>query len=105
MPFRRDAEGLNGVEKGKIPVLDITNLKATPKRHNKLISESKESNMSYFCVHGHMRMDQHLGHVAGCYLPEDIQYRFESCNKVLMVSGIESTQLLLQNKKKSHLKT
>ena len=31
----------------------------------------------------------HLGHVAGCYLPPDIQARFErACgNKVLMVSG------------------
>ena len=31
----------------------------------------------------------HLGHVAGCYLPPDIQYRFERAmgNKVLMVSG------------------
>ena len=31
----------------------------------------------------------HLGHVAGCYLPPDIQFRFERAmgNKVLMVSG------------------
>ena len=31
----------------------------------------------------------HLGHVAGCYLPPDIQYRFERAkgHKVLMVSG------------------
>ena len=31
----------------------------------------------------------HLGHVAGCYLPPDIQYRFERAmgNRVLMVSG------------------
>ena len=31
----------------------------------------------------------HLGHVAGCYLPPDIQTRFERAkgNKVLMVSG------------------
>jgi len=31
----------------------------------------------------------HLGHVAGCYLPPDIQFRFERSlgNKVLMVSG------------------
>ena len=31
----------------------------------------------------------HLGHVAGCYLPPDIQYRFERAigNHVLMVSG------------------
>ena len=31
----------------------------------------------------------HLGHVAGCYLPPDIQARFERArgNKVLMVSG------------------
>ena len=31
----------------------------------------------------------HLGHVAGCYLPPDIQYRFERAlgNNVLMVSG------------------
>ena len=31
----------------------------------------------------------HLGHVAGCYLPPDIQIRFERAkgNKVLMVSG------------------
>ncbi len=31
----------------------------------------------------------HLGHVAGCYLPPDIQYRFQRAlgNRVLMVSG------------------
>ena len=31
----------------------------------------------------------HLGHVAGCYLPPDIQIRFERAlgNRVLMVSG------------------
>lgn len=31
----------------------------------------------------------HLGHVAGCYLPPDIQFRFERAlgNRVLMVSG------------------
>ena len=31
----------------------------------------------------------HLGHVAGCYLPPDIQARYERAigNKVLMVSG------------------
>ena len=31
----------------------------------------------------------HLGHVAGCYLPPDIQARFERAlgNRVLMVSG------------------
>ena len=31
----------------------------------------------------------HLGHVAGCYLPPDIQYRYERAlgNRVLMVSG------------------
>ena len=31
----------------------------------------------------------HLGHVAGCYLPPDIHYRFEVArgNRVLMVSG------------------
>lgn len=31
----------------------------------------------------------HLGHVAGCYLPPDIQYKFQRAmgNKVLMVSG------------------
>ena len=31
----------------------------------------------------------HLGHVAGCYLPPDIQFRFERAkgNRVLLVSG------------------
>ncbi|DAC11563.1 MAG TPA: hypothetical protein D7I09_00380, partial [Candidatus Poseidoniales archaeon] len=31
----------------------------------------------------------HLGHVAGCYLPPDIQYRYERAKgrRVLMVSG------------------
>ena len=31
----------------------------------------------------------HLGHVAGCYLPPDIQFRFQRAkgNRVLMVSG------------------
>ena len=30
----------------------------------------------------------HLGHVAGCYLPPDNQYRYERAKgKVLMVSG------------------
>ena len=31
----------------------------------------------------------HLGHVAGCYLPPDIQARYERAleNRVLMVSG------------------
>ena len=81
----------NGVEKGKnIPVLDITNLKATPKRHNKLIFESKDSEYVLICVAWpYANGPLHLGHVAGCYLPPDIQYRFERSlgNKVLMVSG------------------
>ena len=77
-------------KKKKIPKLDITNLKATPKRHNKLIFDSKDSEYVLICVAWpYANGPLHLGHVAGCYLPPDIQYRFERSlgNKVLMVSG------------------
>ena len=37
-------------KKEKIPKLDITNLKATPKRHNKLIFDSKDSEYVLICV-------------------------------------------------------
>ena len=77
--------------KGKnIPVLDINNLKPTPKRRNKLIVKSEVAEYVLICVAWpYANGPLHLGHVAGCYLPPDIQYRFERSlgNKVLMVSG------------------
>ena len=77
MPFRRDAEGLNGVEKGKIPKLDITNLKATPKRHNKLIFDSKDSEyVLNLCAWSYANGPLHSGGQYSCYFPPDIQYRF-----------------------------
>ena len=53
--------------KGKnIPVLDINNLKPTPKRRNKLIVKSEVAEYVLICVAWpYANGPLHLGHVAG----------------------------------------
>ena len=74
----------------KNPLLDV-DIKPVPKKSKKRVLESMDSpEHVLICVAWpYANGPLHLGHVAGCYLPPDIQYRFERSigNKVLMVSG------------------
>jgi len=76
-----------GLNSSNMPTMR-TNMKKVPSRGPKDSTFSPEHVM--ICVAWpYANGPLHLGHVAGCYLPPDIQFRFERAlgHKVLMVSG------------------
>ncbi|CAI8229954.1 MAG: Methionine--tRNA ligase [Methanobacteriota archaeon] len=73
-----------------VPTIDLSSLRPVPTKPKENSENSIPPEHVMICVAWpYANGPLHLGHVAGCYLPPDIQFRFERAlgNKVLMVSG------------------
>mgnify|MGYP001395243642 FL=1 len=73
-----------------VPTIDLSSFRPVPTKPKEHSGNSSAPEYVMICVAWpYANGPLHLGHVAGCYLPPDIQFRFERAlgNRVLLVSG------------------